>query len=191
MSADGEPFIAFIDPDDAVFASAGNMPEKIQDYCERTGQRIPASIGEILRVATDSLALKYRVVFERIKKLTDRDYGKLHVGGGGIQNEALCQATANALGVEVQAGPVEATSCGNLVTQMIATGELSSFPAARKLIRESFDFKSYQPEATEAWTQSLREVPFRNEIGSVIGTCYDLSSPFPSGFPQKTCPLVH
>ena len=154
MAAASEPSIAFIDPDDAIFASAGNMPKKIQDYCVRTGQKVPSSIGEILRVATDSLALKYRVVFERIKKLTVRDYSKLHVGGGGIQNEALCQATANALGIEVQAGPVEATSCGNLVTQMIATGELSSFPAARKLIRESFEFKSYQPEATEAWTQA-------------------------------------
>ena len=154
MAADAEPFIAFIDPDDEIFASPGNMPKKIQDYCERTGQKVPSSIGEILRVTTDSLAMKYRVVFERIKKLTGRDYGKLHIGGGGIQNEALCQATANALGIEVQAGPVEATSCGNLVTQMIATGELASFPAARKLIRESFEFKSYHPEDTEVWTQA-------------------------------------
>ncbi len=157
MAADAEPFLAFIDPDDDVFASPGNMPKKIQDYCERTGQRIPSSIGEILRVATDSLALKYRVVFDRIKKLTNRDYSRLHAGGGGIQNEALCQATANALGIEVQAGPVEATSCGNLVTQMIATGELSGFPAARKLVRESFEFKTFQPKETEAWTAAYAE----------------------------------
>lgn len=152
MAANADPFIAFIDPDDEVFASPGNMPKKIQDYCERTGQKVPSSIGEILRVTTDSLALKYRVVFERIKKLTGRDYARLHAGGGGIQNEALCQATANALGIEVQAGPVEATSCGNIVTQMIATGELSGFPAARKLILESFEFKTYQPVETDAWT---------------------------------------
>lgn len=157
MAAQADPFIAFIDPDDEVFASPGNMPKKIQEYCERTGQKVPSSIGEILRVTTDSLALKYRVVFERIKKLTNRDYAKLHAGGGGIQNEALCQATANALGIEVQAGPVEATSCGNLVTQMIATGELSGFPEARKLIRESFEFKSFQPEDTDAWTAAYRK----------------------------------
>ncbi len=151
MAAEAEPFIAFIDPDDEVFASPGNMPKKIQEYCERTGQKVPSSIGEILRVTTDSLALKYRFVFERIKKLTSRDYDKLHAGGGGIQNDALCQATANALGIEVQAGPVEATSCGNIVTQMVATGELSGFPAARKLIRDSFDFKTFQPTDTEEW----------------------------------------
>ncbi|MBG7606844.1 MAG: rhamnulokinase [Verrucomicrobia bacterium] len=152
MAADAEQFIAFIDPDDEVFASPGNMPKKIQNYCDRTGQKVPSSIGEILRVTTDSLALKYKFVFERIKKLTNRDYAKLHAGGGGILNEALCQATANALGIEVQAGPVEATSCGNLVTQMIATGELSGFPAARKLIRESFESKAFLPEDTETWT---------------------------------------
>lgn len=152
MAAAAEPFIAFIDPDDEVFTSPGNMPKKIQDFCKRTGQKVPSSIGEILRVTTDSLALKYRVVFERIKKLTGRDYTRLHAGGGGIQNEALCQATANALGIEVQAGPVEATSCGNLVTQMIATGELPGFPAARRLIRESFEFKTYQPADTRIWS---------------------------------------
>ncbi len=141
MAADADAFIAFIDPDDEIFASPGNMPGKIRDYCERTGQRVPASIGEILRVTTDSLALKYRVVFERIRKLTGRDYTVLHAGGGGIQNESLCQATADALGIKVQAGPVEATSCGNIVTQMIATGELPGFPTARDLIRDSFELE--------------------------------------------------
>jgi sugar (pentulose or hexulose) kinase len=151
MAAGAEPFFAFIDPDDAVFASPGNMPTKIQDFCEKTGQKIPSSVGQILRVATDSLALKYRSVFEGIVELTGRNYSRLHAGGGGIQNEALCQATANALGIEVQAGPVEATSCGNIITQMIATGELADFPAGRKLIRESFDYKIYKPADAAEW----------------------------------------
>ncbi|MFN5736989.1 MAG: FGGY-family carbohydrate kinase, partial [Akkermansiaceae bacterium] len=110
-----------------------------------------------LRVATDSLALKYRVVYERIVRLTGRNYARLNAGGGGIQNEALCQATANALGIEVQAGPIEATSCGNIITQMLATGEIKSFTEGRELIRQSFDFKIYTPQETNAWNQAYAD----------------------------------
>ncbi|MBC7980334.1 MAG: rhamnulokinase [Armatimonadetes bacterium] len=145
IAADAEPFFAFIDPDDPIFASPGNMPGKIRDFCQNTKQRIPSSIGQILGVATDSLALKYRLVFERIQTLTGKKFTRLHVGGGGIQNELLCQATANALAIEVLAGPVEATSCGNIITQMIATGDLPTLSAGRQLIKDSFVFKTYQP----------------------------------------------
>ena len=151
MAADAEPFTAYIDPDDPVFASPGNMPETIRGFCEKTGQAAPDSIGPILRVATESLALKYRYVYENIVRLTGLDFTRLHAGGGGIQNEMLCQATANALGIEVIAGPVEATSCGNIITQMIATGETPDFAAGRELIRDSFDFAIYRPADSEAW----------------------------------------
>jgi rhamnulokinase len=152
-AADG--FTAFIDPDDAVFASPGDMPEKIRAFCERTGQAVPASKGLILRVATESLALKYRVVFDHIRQLTGREFTTLHAGGGGIQNELLSQATANALGIPVTAGPVEATSCGNVITQMVATGHLPDITAGRELIRRSFDFRTYQPENSAAWKAAL------------------------------------
>jgi len=153
-SAEAQPFLAYIDPDDATFASPGDMPERIRQYCEKTGQAVPETIGQILRVATDSLALKYRVVYERIVRLTGRNYVRLHAGGGGIQNEALCQATANALGIEVQAGPIEATSCGNIITQMLATGEIKSFSEGRELIRQSFEFKIYTPQETGSWDRA-------------------------------------
>jgi len=161
FSAAAESFYAFIDPDDPSFASPGDMPARIRDYCQKTGQNVPESIGQILRVTTDSLALKYRVVYERIVKLTNRPYARLNAGGGGIQNEALCQATASALGIEVLAGPVEATSCGNIITQMIATGELEDFPQGRDLIRKSFEFRTYTPQDTESWDRAyskFREV---------------------------------
>lgn len=157
LAAAAEPFTAFIDPDDAVFASPGNMPSKIKVYCEKTGQAVPDSIGQILRVATESLALKYRFVYENIVKLTGLDFSRLHAGGGGIQNEMLCQATANALGIEVIAGPVEATSCGNIITQMIATGETTDFTSGRALIRNSFGFIAYSPEDLESWESAYRD----------------------------------
>jgi rhamnulokinase len=151
MAEEAEPFTAFIDPDDASFASPGGMPSKIQAWCEKTGQTVPQTPGAILRVATESLAMKYRTVFESIKSLTGREFTRLHAGGGGIQNEALSRATANALGIEVVAGPVEATSCGNVITQAIATGHLADLKAGRDLIRRSFDFRIYQPQDTAAW----------------------------------------
>jgi rhamnulokinase len=104
-----------------------------------------------LRIATESLALKYRKVYQDIRSLTGRDFQRLHAGGGGIQNELLSQATADALGIEVVAGPVEATSCGNLITQMIATGHLPDLAAGRELILRSFQFRRFQPSDTAAW----------------------------------------
>ena len=154
LSSDAEPFFAFIDPDDATFSAPGDMPARICEYCKKTGQAIPETIGQILRVTTYSLALKYRVVYERIIKLTGRNYDRLNAGGGGIQNEDLCQATANALGIEVHAGPIEATSCGNIITQMLATKEIKNFSEGRDLIRESFDFKIYTPQETDSWNQA-------------------------------------
>lgn len=151
LAVAAESFTAFIDPDDAVFATPGDMPEKIRAFCERTGQAVPADKGRILRVATESLALKYRVVFNHIRQLTGKEFTTLHAGGGGVQNELLSQATANALGIPVTAGPVEATSCGNVITQMVATGHLPDIAAGRDLIRASFEFRIYQPQHGAAW----------------------------------------
>jgi sugar (pentulose or hexulose) kinase len=145
------PFTAFIDPDDPVFAAPGDMPRKIQQWCERASQAVPSDKGTILRVATESLALKYRTVFERFCAFSGRRFERLHAGGGGTQNVFLAQATANALGIEVIAGPVEATSCGNVIVQMMATGHVADLAAGRRLIRDSFDFQTYTPRDAEDW----------------------------------------
>lgn len=151
LAQDATPFTAFIDPDDASFAGPGEMPDKIRAYCEKTGQPVPRDPGQVLRVATESLALKYRLVYEGICQLTGGHFSQLHAGGGGIQNELLSRATADALGIEVVAGPVEATSCGNVITQMIGTGHLPDVKAGRDLIRRSFAFRSYAPCDSAAW----------------------------------------
>lgn len=156
MAGEAAPFTAFIDPDDASFASPGEMPEKIRAWCEKSGQPVPRDKGEVLRVATESLALKYRVVFDSVQQLTGRKFQRLHAGGGGIQNELLSQATANALGIEVLAGPVEATSCGNVIIQMIGTGHLPDLAAGRDLIRRSFEFRTFTPGDSAAWEVALQ-----------------------------------
>lgn len=156
LAAAAEPFTAFVDPDDAEFASPGDMPEKIRRSCERSGQTMPRDKGAILRVASDSLALKYRLVFERLQRLTGRTFSRLHMAGGGIQNTLLNQSAANSLGVEIIAGPVEATSCGNAITQMVATGHLPDIAAGRELIRRSFATETYSPVDGEAWAAAYR-----------------------------------
>jgi sugar (pentulose or hexulose) kinase len=155
LAAEEEAFTAFIDPDDATFASPGEMPEKIRAFCEKTGQTIPETHGQILRVATESLALKYRVVYDLTRNLTGRDFSRLHAGGGGIQNELLSQATADALGLDVVAGPIEATSCGNIITQMVGTGHLADFTAGRDLIRRSFGFRTFSAGDPKPWEAAL------------------------------------
>ena len=154
LAIEAPAFTAFIDPDHPSFSTAGDMPEKIQEYCRATGQTVPQVKGKILRIATDSIALKYRVTYDKICHLTGSSFARLHVGGGGIQNTHLTQATANALGIEVVAGPVEATSCGNIAIQMIATGHLPSIVEARELIKASFEFKTFHPTDSADWTQA-------------------------------------
>ncbi|MBM3863591.1 MAG: rhamnulokinase [Verrucomicrobia bacterium] len=155
MAAQAPAFTAFVDPDDPVFATPGDMPGKIREWCRRTGQPVPADPGAVLRVATESLALKSRAVYESIVALTGRRFTRLHVGGGGIRNEPLCQATADALGIEVVAGPVEATSCGNIAVQLVASGMLADLAAARSLIRRSFEFRTHQPRDPAAWEDAF------------------------------------
>ena len=163
MAADAEPFTAFIDPDDASFASPGEMPAKIRAFCEKTGQAVPADHGQVLRVASESLALKYRVVYDSIRRIQGRDFKRLHTGGGGIQNEMLTRATADALGIEVVAGPVEATSCGNVITQMIGMGHLPDLKSGRDLIRRSFDFKIFEPCDSGVWETAFQR--FKKVLG--------------------------
>ena len=155
LAAAADGFSAFVDPDAPEFASPGDMPTKIQECCRRTGQPVPADKGAILRVVTESLAMKYRVVHDSLCRVAGRSFATLHAGGGGIQNTLLSQATADALGLTVIAGPVEATSCGNAVIQMIATGHLADLAEARALIKRSFAFETFQPRPDSGFAEAF------------------------------------
>ncbi len=154
LAEEAQSFTAFIDPNDPSFAAPGNMPEKIQEYCRKTGQEVPESKGRILRIATESLALKYRQVVEMLEKVTGGGFDQLHAGGGGVQNEMLMQAAANAIGIPVVAGPVEATSCGNIITQMVAMGEIPDITAGRAIVEHSMETKIFTPQNQEAWNDA-------------------------------------
>lgn len=155
--ADKAPaFRSFINPDDLMFLPPGGMPERIQEYCRRTGQHVPSNQGEITRCIYESLALQYRLVLERLEKLTGNAYSRLNMMGGGIQNKLLCQMTASAIGRPVWAGPVEASSLGNVAAQLIALGEVADIKEARSLIKRSYPLDIYEPQDSQAWEDAFR-----------------------------------
>ncbi len=154
LAAEAAPFQAFIDPDDPSFFRPGDMAERVRAYAEKTGQRPPESLGELVRCVLESLALKYRYVIDRLERAAGQKVEVVHVVGGGSQNRLLNQMTASACGRMVLAGPVEATALGNVVMQAVGQGALSSVAEGRKAIRASFVLEEYSPERTEAWSEA-------------------------------------
>ena len=146
------PFRSIINVDHPTFATPGNMPEKIREYCRMTGQPVPSSVGEVVRAIYEGLALKYRFVAERIQELTGKPTKVIHIVGGGTKDGFLSQMTADACGIPVAAGPEEATAIGNLMMQLIALGEVKDLKEARAIIANSFALKHYTPVADrDAW----------------------------------------
>ncbi len=152
MAKAAEPFRSVINSDDPVFASPGNMPEKIADWCRANGQPVPEEPGAYIRAIFEGLALRYRWVVERLEALQGHSITALHVVGGGSANALLNQFTASATGKPVLAGPTEATALGNVAVQMLGLGQMADLAAARKLVADSFPTVRYEPEDTEAWT---------------------------------------
>lgn len=158
-----EPFTAFIDPDDKAFVNPPDMPRAIIEYCKNTGQRVPKDKGEIVRVALESLSLKYRETLRKIEKLKGENIEVIHIVGGGTQNKLLNQLTADATGKIVLAGPVEAATIGNIVMQAIGTGYLRSIEEAREIINSSFKIEIYYPKDRCIWDNiQRRNLPWMN-----------------------------
>jgi rhamnulokinase len=152
---ESRPFAALVDPDAEVFLNPPSMPEAVRDECRRIGESVPETVGEVLRCVLESLALKFRLVLDRTEALTGRRFGGLHIVGGGAKNGLLCRFTANAIGRPVWAGPVEATSAGNVIAQLMASGEIGSLAEARAIVRQSFPVETYIPAETQAWEDAF------------------------------------
>ena len=145
------PFESFIDPDYPAFQTPGNMPKRIREYCEKTGQKVPETKGEIIRCIAQSLAFKYRETVEGMEDVTGKKYNVINIVGGGIKDKMICQFTANATKRTVSTGPVEATSIGNVIVQGIACGAIADLAEGRKVVRNSFDIAKYTPVDSPAW----------------------------------------
>ncbi len=161
MAEGAKPFAAYIDPDCPEFLSPGDMPGRINAHLCRAGHRPIADKGQMVRSILESLALRYRWVLERIEEITGKRIGCLNIVGGGIQNELLCQFTADAIGRRVITGPIEATATGNILMQAKAAGQIGSLAEARQIVRESFELKEYQPQDTDVWDKQYLKIADR------------------------------
>ena len=146
-----KPFTTIIEPDDPTFLSPGDMPARIAAYASRTGQPTPTDEGSFTRSALESLALKYRWTIARLDQILGTKIGAIHVVGGGARNALLCQFTADACGIPVHAGPIEATAAGNILLQAMAQGRIANLAEARSIIAQSFPVETYEPQDVPAW----------------------------------------
>jgi rhamnulokinase len=157
------PLQAVIDPDAPDFLRADDMAQVVRDYCAKTGQSSPDQPGALVRVALESLALRYRWVIEHLEELMGHPIATVHVVGGGARNRLLCQLTANATGRLVLSGPAEATVVGNILVQAMAAGKIGSLGEAREVVARSFPLEEYVPVEPDRWDQPYGR--FRALIG--------------------------
>lgn len=163
MALESEPFRCFIDPDAPEFTPPGDIPARVQQFCRKTGQRVPQTTGEIIRCIYESLALKYRFAVEQLKEVSNKQFSQLHILGGGTKDSLLCQMTADSTGLPVIAGPVEATALGNIIIQLVALGEFESIDEGRKLIEKTEKLNYYEPFETTLWDNAYNT--YKNILG--------------------------
>lgn len=146
-------FTAVIDPDDPVFLAPGDIPARISTACLSSGQTPPQSQAETVRCILDSLALAYRAAVDDARRLSGRAVEVVHVVGGGSRNELLCQLTADACGLPVVAGPVEAAALGNVLVQARTAGVVSGgLGELRGLVAAGGGLRRYEPQGDpRAW----------------------------------------
>ena len=152
-----EPFKCFINVDDPMFETAGNLPKRVLEFCEKTGQYVPETRGEIMRCIYQSLAMKYKHTYNMLSDFTKREYKSINILGGGIKDKLLCRLTADATGATVFAGPTEATVMGNIAVAFYALGEIADFKELRKTVANSTDLKEYIPQNSEEWNKAYED----------------------------------
>ena len=159
MEAQKAPALrSIIDPDAPEFYAGGNMEKKIQDFCRRTGQPVPETIGQIARCVYESLALKYRHALEGLEKMKGQRIDSLNIVGGPINNKFLDQLIADSLDRTVVTGPIEGAAMGNLLTQAMALGDIENLDQLRQVVRNSETVNTWQPNHTPEWEEAYQKL---------------------------------
>lgn len=143
MAEENKDFPSRVDVNDASFLAPESMIVAIKEYCKKTNQKEPLTVGELSAVIYESLADCYGQTVREIEQGIRKQYSKIHVIGGGSNADYLNMLTAHATGKSVYAGPSEATAIGNAMAQMIRDGVFGSLREARRCVKESFDIKCY------------------------------------------------
>ena len=149
-----EPFRSVISPDYGEFYAGGQMVKKIQDFCRRTDQPVPETMGQVARCIYESLALRYRLALEGLERIKGERIDSLNIVGGGIKNKLLNQMVADSIDRRVITGPVEGAAIGNLLGQAMALGAVQDLEDLRRIVRNSEAVEEYEPHHTEAWDQA-------------------------------------
>jgi rhamnulokinase len=145
-AADRAPFGAVINIDDPMFLPPGDMPARVVEACRRAGQPVPTDHPGIVRCIVDSLAISHRAAIEDASRLSGRTVDVVHLIGGSSHNDLLCQATADACGLPVVAGPAEATAIGNVLIQArTVLGRPDEIADLRAMVRSSFPTRTFTP----------------------------------------------
>ncbi len=151
LAAREDSFRCLVDPDHASFLRPSDMPAAIDQFCAKTHQPSPKSVGGYVRAILESLAFKYRLVLHNLEQLIGRRIHQIRVIGGGSKNRLLNQMTADATGRKLLAGPAEATALGNVAIQILATGGASSLKEVRQIIDRSYPVEGFEPLDTVKW----------------------------------------
>lgn len=139
-------FNSTVDVNEDRFLKPDNIVYEIQSYCNETKQQIPKTIGQIAKCVFDSLILSYKKAIEEIEDICQRKFDNIQIVGGGANNTILNQMLADKTGKRIFAGPIEATSIGNIVSQLLALGKIEDLQSARSLIYKSFEIEEYKKQ---------------------------------------------
>ena len=146
-----EPLRSIIDPDAPEFYAGGNMEKKIREFCRKTNQPVPETVGQVARCVYESLALKYRHALEGLEKMKGQRIDSLNIVGGPINNKFLDQLIADSLDRQVVTGPIEGAAIGNLLTQAMALGDIKDLDQLRQVVRNSEAVEVWTPNHTADW----------------------------------------
>lgn len=159
-----KPFRWFLDPESPVFFEERDPETAVINYFLSTKQKGRPSRGEIIRAILEGLAFNFRQGLKELERITGNRLRRLCLVGGGSRNTVLCRMAAGATGLEVIAGPAEATVIGNLATQALAIGELQTAGDIRELVQRSFPLRRYTPAGSIEWERA--SVRYREVTGS-------------------------
>lgn len=143
MAEDVGDFPARVDVNDQCFMAPDNMTQEIKEYCRRTNQKVPETLGEVAYVIYQSLAECYAEAFDKLEKITGNKYAAVNIVGGGSNADYLTRLTREKSGRKIYTGPAEATAIGNIAAQMIKSGEMTDLKTTRKCIFDSFGVREY------------------------------------------------
>jgi rhamnulokinase len=144
MAQENEDFPSIVDVSDNRFLAPESMVNEIMFACGEAGMPVPQTAGEVCAVVYKSLAEYYGKTVHDLERLTGKTYDTVNMVGGGTRDSYLNKLTARACGKNVYTGPTEATSLGNIIAQMVSTGEIADIKQAREIIRKSVTLKEFK-----------------------------------------------